>query len=224
MQARPLAGIPGILRAIVDAGTTVAILSGRPVREVLELIGDLGITVVGSHGHELRYPDGSVTAVDPEPVQREGLDRARDLVVLPEGMADRVESKIASVALHTRGLCEEDASVLIDKALALWHPLAAAHRLEVRHFDGGVELRSRGWHKGSALLQVLVAQPVDAFCVYVGDDETDEDAFRALRDRGVALRVGRCLSDSAAHGCLADCAAVRAFLLAWDRVTGGKPL
>jgi trehalose-6-phosphatase len=60
------------------------------------------------------------------------------------------------------------------------------------------------------------------FPVYVGDDETDEDAFRAVRDAGLGIRVGSDERPSAAAARLASCEEVRAFLAAWlERVEHG---
>jgi trehalose-phosphatase len=55
-------------------------------------------------------------------------------------------------------------------------------------FDGGIELRARGHDKGDAV-RTMLDQCVDAACAYLGDDTTDEDAFRAIRGHGLAVLV-----------------------------------
>jgi trehalose-6-phosphatase len=47
-------------------------------------------------------------------------------------------------------------------AMENWTPIALAHNLEVRRFNGGVELRCPGMDKGSALQIILSRQPDDA--------------------------------------------------------------
>ena len=49
------------------------------------------------------------------------------------------------------------------------------------------------WDKGKALfslLESLYTESSRVLPVYIGDDDTDEDAFRALSDRGIAIVVG----------------------------------
>jgi trehalose-phosphatase len=82
------------------------------------------------------------------------------------------------------------------------------------------------WDKGKALLfllDVLGLDREDVLPIYVGDDETDEDAFDAIRERGLGVVVRGEDDDrpTAAHLALEDPAQARAFLeeLAW--VVGG---
>jgi trehalose-phosphatase len=58
--------------------------------------------------------------------------------------------------------------------------------------------------------------PKVSMCVYIGDDETDEDAFEAIRARGYGIRVGDADTRTAARGFLPDVQAVREFLEAWS--------
>jgi trehalose-phosphatase len=102
-----------------------------------------------------------------------------------------------------------------ESMFAEWTRLAGLHDLECRRFNGGVEIRCAGWHKGDAVSELLLLQSSGVFPVYVGDDETDEDAFRIIRERGVGIKVGRSSYPSAARGFLKDCWAVKKFLEAW---------
>ena len=71
------------------------------------------------------------------------------------------------------------------------------------------------WDKGRAVDWLLDALGVDAIrdlVLYLGDDETDEDAFLALAGRGLGLHVGPEVSDSLRRYHLADPAAVATFL------------
>lgn len=71
--------------------------------------------------------------------------------------------------------------------------------LELLEFDGGVELRVSGRNKGSVVREVLAEEPTDAAVAYLGDDWTDEDAFRALRGRGLGVLVRDELRPTAAE-------------------------
>jgi trehalose-phosphatase len=92
----------------------------------------------------------------------------------------------------------------------------------VRRFLGGVELRVLGIDKGTALLELLGDAPDGTFCVYIGDDETDEDALAVIRDLGVGIKVGNTGHPTHARGRLPDPHAVRSFLEAWVEVTKGR--
>ena len=61
--------------------------------------------------------------------------------------------------------------------------------LQILDFDGGVEIRVRGRDKGSAVRAILEECGSNAAVAYLGDDFTDEDAFHALRGRGLTALV-----------------------------------
>ena len=61
--------------------------------------------------------------------------------------------------------------------------------LQVQEFDGGVELKASGHDKGTAVKTLLSEMGPGAVATYLGDDRTDEDAFKAIRGRGMAVLV-----------------------------------
>jgi trehalose 6-phosphate phosphatase len=219
MRARPFPRIRETLKALQETkATTLAVISGRPVAEVLNLLGNLKITLIGSHGYELLRPDGTLMVRDPRPEQQEGLRKARGLAV-GLNLEGRLEPKVASIAFHTRGMRDEMASRLEAQIFAACSGITHEHGLECREFNGGVEIRATGWHKGDALSSLLATQPEGALAVYVGDDETDEDAFKAIQAHGIGIRVGKPGVRTAARGFLADSQAVLDFLGTWLSVT-----
>jgi trehalose 6-phosphate phosphatase len=219
MCALPLDGVVDLLIQIRDRSETyLAIMTGRPISELLHLLGDLRIPVSGSQGTEFRHPDGTYQTHEPTDAQEERFRRAEweALQTCPEG---RIERKAASVAVHTRGMSPDSARCREDEVRRAWCEDADAFDLECRDFLGGVELRLRGIDKGTALAELLREQPASALCVYVGDDLTDEDAFNAIARRGYGVRVGRPDTPTAARGRLADPAAVKEFLDQWLSIT-----
>jgi trehalose-phosphatase len=221
MKAYPLPGIRGLLSAIAETDDTrLVLISGRPVHEVLTLLGDLEITVIGSHGFEHRSPEGELIVRSPDLDQLNGLEKASALAV-QLGFGERLETKIASVAFHTRGLPPLRASEMERSISSEWSALAPLHGLECRGFNGGVEIRSIGFNKGDALAALLADRLPGSLNVYIGDDDTDEDAFRMLAELGIGLgiRVGRPATPTAAGGLLPDCEAVKLFLETWLAVT-----
>lgn len=74
MHATPFPGVTSLLQEIIAGGQTqVAIISGRPVAEVLTLLDNLPVIVVGSHGYELWPIDGACVVRKPSPEQQRGL-------------------------------------------------------------------------------------------------------------------------------------------------------
>ncbi len=217
-KAQPLPGIPDTLRKIKeDPSTRLAVISGRPVCEVLTFLGDLGITLVGSHGFEMVLPGGELWVKSSNLQQLKGLEEAERLISI-QNLDAQLEVKVASIAFHTRGMTYRDAVDLEERIYRQWSLLAPAYELECRRFNGGVEIRTADRNKGVALTEIIAAQPGESFSVYIGDDESDEDAFRVLQGRGVGIKVGDPAMPTAAAGFLPDCVAVRNFLETWVEI------
>ncbi len=215
MQAYPYPGVPRILEGISRRRDTVlAIVSGRPLAEVLILAGPFDGIVIGSHGMEKRLATGDIVIKTAEQGQIQGLACAQSAAE-EIGLRELIELKPASVALHTRGLDPKEAERFEDRAARLWRAFSDRHGLEVRRFNGGVEVRATGWNKGDALEELCRGMPAGSAYVYLGDDDTDEDAFRTIRTRGYGIRVGDAGRPTAARGFLPDIPAVRDFLEAW---------
>jgi len=221
MEARPLPGVSEALAAVAATpGTSLLVVSGRPADEVARLLGDGCCAIIGAHGFERREAGGRLRRHAPAASQVEALRQAEQELARMD-LGGRGERKVASVAFHTRGLPAARARELEDAVAQAWTPLCAGEGLEVRPFAGGVELRVRGRDKGSALLAAGREAPAGALVIYVGDDDTDEDAFRALREEGIGIRVGRDDAPTAAQGRLPDCEAVLALLRAWPGLFEG---
>ncbi|MFL6089491.1 MAG: trehalose-phosphatase [Aeromicrobium sp.] len=167
----------------------VAIVTGRPVHQVLELGGFLGrpglehLVVCGQYGAE-RWD-----AVDGAPVPSGLTGPVRQaLDVLPGWLADhgvpdaRLESKGLAVAVHTRGLAEGAQAQLLGPLT----DLAGRLGLQVELGREVIELRAAGWDKGR-VIEGLVDEFGVRHVVFAGDDLGDLPAYDAvdrLRDRG----------------------------------------
>ena len=192
-RAVPYPEVAKVLGEIARAGgTRVVIVSGRPADEVPPLLSlDNPPEVWGSHGWERLLPDGRRTVEEPGEEARRGLDDAAHAVADLLRAGARLERKLASVALHWRGLPEAVIDDVKARALGAWQVHVAAGSLELLPFDGGMELRSIGCNKQYAVKAVLAETPPDSAVAYLGDDITDEDAFRAIKTRGLSVLVRR---------------------------------
>ena len=169
--ARPLDGAAEALGALADRYARVGVISGRPVRFLLEHVAAPGVDLWGEYGLE-RVIDGDIRAADGAPQWREAVEvvAARASAA---GVAERVERKSLSVTLHWRADPGREAAV---RAWAAGE--AARAGLEVLAARQAVELRPPLQRdKGTALAEA--AAGLGAAC-FLGDDRGDLAAFDAL--------------------------------------------
>lgn len=185
-QALPYPGVREIIGAMLRAGhTRLVVISGRWTQDLIPLLGlDQIPEIWGSHGWERLRPDGSYEPAELDERTLNALGQAYAWAGT-QGLAERCERKPASLALHWRGLAPEAAADLREQALAAWSPFVQEAGLVVSPFDGGVELRVPGRDKGFAVRAILAELGADVVVAYLGDDLTDEDAFRAIKGVGL---------------------------------------
>jgi trehalose 6-phosphate phosphatase len=195
-QVRPELAVPYpevlvALQEIIRAGgTRIVIVSGRSAGEIPPLLRlDPRPEIWGSHGWERLFPDGRHSVHEVSSGARQALEEAAHAAkgALLEGA--RLEKKLASIALHWRGLGDAQVRVVREQTVSVWQEIAATNDVETLDFDGGIELRAIGCNKQYAVKAVLAEAPGTAAVAYLGDDVTDEDAFRAITPRGVAILV-----------------------------------
>src|SRR4029078_7764656 len=168
----------------------VAILSGRDLDDVRGRIHVDGIVYAGSHGFDIAGAGGLrrelgaayLPVLDAAEMElREALD---------EIPGSQLERKHFSLAAHYRNVNEDDTS----KVARAVDEVAAKHR-ELRRINGKKVyelLPDIDWNKGKAVLWLLDTLELErgkAFPIFIGDDRHDEDAFRALEERGVGILV-----------------------------------
>jgi trehalose 6-phosphate phosphatase len=215
LEARPIAGAAALLERIVaSAGTRVAVISGRPTAQLRRLLDVGGLTFVGEHGWEIWDPGTGLARHPLPPSVADSLVRV-SAAARRERWGERLEEKRTSLVLHTRGMPEEEAS----RVARSFGDLCLAEKLEcglsLQPIDGGVELRATERDKGSAVRDILSTLPPGVFSIYLGDERTDEDAFRALAGRGLGIRVGLAERPSHAQHRLAGPEEVIEFLRRW---------
>ncbi len=144
------------------------------------------------------------------------LDRAGRILSQRLGSLEGVivERKKFAVAVHYRGVDPvrvEQVEAVLDEIAADHPELRKACGKKIFELQPGMD-----WDKGKALLFLLRALKLDRPDVlpfYIGDDVTDEDAFRALEGRGIGIVVRDRHYESAAAYSLRDPGEVREFLL-----------
>ncbi len=201
------------LRALVMQAP-VAILSGRDLDDVRQRVDIGAIVYAGSHGFDIAGPRGLRKEMATEFLPR--LDMIeKELGKQLTGIAGaRMERKRFSIAAHYRNVNESDVPK-VERAVS---EVAARYR-ELRKMDGKKVyelLPDIDWDKGKAVLWLLEALGLERAKVrpiYIGDDRTDEDAFRALEKSGVGILVNEQPRPTAASYSLKDSTEVERFLL-----------
>lgn len=203
--------VPGGLRPLLDRlsarlGGRLAVVSGRAVDDLEGHLSGCAAILSGSHGAELRYPDGRQIPVSAPLGLAEARESVRRLAAGGDGLL--VEDKPAGIALHYRQAPERGPEVD-----AFMGELAGRFGLALQRGKMVAELRPRGADKGSAVRRLMAEPPfAGARPVFVGDDLTDEDAFAAaaaLGGEGVLVGLAR---PSAARWRLAGVAEVTSWL------------
>ena len=201
----------------------VAILSGRDLDDVRGRVHVDGIVYAGSHGFDIAGAGGLRRELGAAylPVLDAAETELRE--ALDEIPGAQLERKHFSVAAHYRNVNEDDAFRV---ALAV-DAVAGRHR-ELRRIDGKKVyelLPDIDWNKGKAVLWLLEALGLERENVrpiYIGDDNTDEDAFRALKERGVGILVSERSQPTAASYSLRDPPEVERFLHALRECVGNE--
>lgn len=166
----------------------VAIISGRGLADLRARVGIAGLIYAGNHGAELEA-EGAGVAGPP------------DGLALPEGFLDRAREELEPFP----GVLVEDKGVTATVHYRLVNPsrlaeFFAAFRALVRDYEGRLRVNEGrkvfeispvgAWGKGEVLEWLMEGVGKGMMPIYVGDDTSDEEAFRAVRGKGMAVAIG----------------------------------
>jgi trehalose-phosphatase len=205
------------LRELAARAPVVAILSGRDLDDVRRRVNIDSIVYAGSHGFDIAGPDGLCRQMGTEFLSN--LDTAeKELHKALDGISGaRVERKRFSIAAHYRNVNENDVPK-VEQAVSE----VATRDPTLRRINGKKVyelLPDVAWDKGKAALWLLETLGLESRSggirpIYIGDDRTDEDAFRALEQRGIGILVSEQSQPTAASYSLKNPAEIERFLRA----------
>lgn len=214
-QAVPWPGARELLQQIQDRhDTRMAVVTGRPAAEIGPLLGlREPVEIWGLHGFERLHPDGRREREHlPEPVQQK-LDALHELLNR-DSFGGLFEAKPNAAVMHWRGAAAPLAAEIEQRTRTLFEPLAYVEGFRLLPFEAGLELRA-GRDKSAAVDALLAECAECGPAAYLGDDLTDEAAFRALKGRGLSVLVRPELRDTAADVWLRPPEELLAFLERW---------
>lgn len=219
---------PGVAKVIEDImnieNTRVVIVSGRKIADIIPLLDLKSLPEIwGSHGWERRLPDGSYYIWPLDKKHQEGLQKIR-AAIAGNMLNEYCEEKPRSMALHWRGAGDDEISRLrrfVDDSM---RPLCGRYGHDLREFDGGVEARAPGKNKGDVVRTIMSESPDNCLFVYLGDDQTDEDAFKIIERDGIGILAGESKRNSMARFYLKPPEELLDLLQNWrDALQGGSP-
>jgi trehalose 6-phosphate phosphatase len=223
-QARPYAGVRELLDYIQSQGRTrLAVVTGRPAADIAPLLALRSpVEVWGLHGAEHLSLDGDRQIEQPSHATRMHLDDVRRQL-RHDSFGGRFEDKANAAVMHWRGIPRRKARAIERRTRALFDAAAQFDGLGVLEFESGLELRV-GRDKGGAVDAILEETAPGAPVAYLGDDLTDEAAFRAVHASvrpSLSVLMRRQWRETAADIWLRPPAGLRLFLEKWARALGG---
>jgi trehalose 6-phosphate phosphatase len=193
-----------------------AIISGRSLKNIRKLVGLRKIYYAGNHGLEINGPGLKL-------VKHEAKKMASTVGKIYGDLKSElgnidgviVEDKGLTASIHYRLVAPRKLEDLKRIFTKIMKPYLSAGRIKIVRDKKVLEIRPNiNWDKGKAVLWIIDAlKPKGgALPIYLGDDKTDEDAFRALRGKGITILVSNAPRKSNAEYFLRDVDEVKAFL------------
>ena len=194
---------------------TVAIVSGRDLTNIKNLVQLNELIYAGSHGFEIEAPDGAKMELKSAREKLEDLEKAEQCIrsQLQSVPGILFERKRYAFAIHYRNVSEvetEEVRKTLVQISGSFSSLKLTSGKKVFEFRPGVN-----WDKGMAvnwIIERICGNKHESVPVYIGDDITDEDAFRAIKGTGTGILVGNHGSKSYADYSLEDTEQVYLFL------------
>lgn len=172
----------------------IGVVSGRALADVRKIVGIDGIYYSGNHGFEISGPDVELTKEEAErarPAISEICSVMKARSTQFEGMI--VEDKGPTASVHYRMVAEDKVTELKELFNELVDSSVREGKIRVTRGKKVLEIRPNvDWDKGRAvewLMDVVSKERGEVYPIYMGDDVTDEDAFLALKGKGLTVLV-----------------------------------
>lgn len=174
----------------------VYIVSGRSLKDIKETVGIGNIGYIGNHGFEMDVPHVVFGNFNFEQTRKVLVSLKTEIEkAVSSFKGSFVEDKGVTLSVHYRLLefgLQASIQGLLDEIVK---PFVARGEVSVSPGKKVFEIKPPvEWDKGRAVLWLLdklqKAEGKMPAVVYIGDDRTDEDAFRALKGKGVIIKVG----------------------------------
>ncbi|MDD5108209.1 MAG: trehalose-phosphatase [Candidatus Omnitrophica bacterium] len=175
----------------------LAIISGRSLKDIKNIIGLKEVIYSGNHGLEIEGPKIKFEA--------QVLPRLKLVIrAIAADMKKRflgikgvlIEDKGLTLSIHYRKVSKKDMPVFEKIIFEVTNPYVAGDNIKVNSGKKVYEIKPPiKWDKGKVVLWLLarrqfISGEKNVLPVYIGDDVTDEDVFKALKRKGLTVFVG----------------------------------
>jgi trehalose 6-phosphate phosphatase len=174
----------------------LVVISGRALSDVKRMVGIPGIIYSGNHGWEIEGVDIHFESLlSPEISAMFESIKYELAAKLCDIQGAFIEDKGATLSVHYR-LVPEDKQLLVKRLSHLtWQNYQKQNRIRVSPGKKVLEIRPPvDWDKGKAALWILRKQEIlkgkdKLLPIYIGDDVSDEEAFKALKGKAITILV-----------------------------------
>ena len=182
---------------------STGIISGRSLQEIRDLVGVKGLFYAGNHGFQIAF-QGIVWVHPAINGFKVGLQEiTRKLNYHMRGIKGiLVEDKKQTVSVHYRKVTGRTPGEIIKIISMVVEPYAKM--FAVTRGKKVYEVRPNiDWDKGKAVVKLsqLLDLKTKPLKIYIGDDQTDEDAFNVLGEDDISIRVGYKKDSKARYFC-----------------------
>lgn len=191
-----------ILKSLVESkNCCLSVLSGRKLSDIRKRIGIPGIYYGGNHGIDIagpgmRYTHPKASSTRPIILKIKHLLKKE----IEDIKGAWLEDKKFTLTLHFRAVKKKDISNVKKAFYKIAKRFLEEKSLTVIKGKKVLELKpDSSWDKGKAALLIMKAIKEKCFPVYIGDDQTDETAFKALSEKGITIRIGKSRKTSAEY-------------------------
>ena len=166
----------------------VALVSGRSIAYLDALFAPLRLPAAGLHGVERRKASGLIQGASFVDTQ---LDSARTALtaLVTAHPSTLLEDKGRTIAVHFRMAPHAEAAV---REVVCASAALLGNNYHIQEGNMMLEIKPRGFSKGSAIKAFMLEPPFSGRKpVFVGDDLTDQEGFKAVEDQGgISIAVG----------------------------------
>jgi len=190
-MAAPSGELIGLLQQLSsDNANEVVIISGRDADTLEKWLGKLPLNMIAEHGACVKYKGGEWK--EQTPLNTEWKEEVRPLMQLfvNRCAGSFIEEKNSTLAWHYRNTNAELGFIRSRELRNSLLQLTGNAPLQVVDGNKVLEVRMMGVDKGAASNSMIHRLNPD-FILCVGDDATDEDMFRAMRDKAYTIKIGR---------------------------------
>lgn len=213
--ANLLPNVKSLLRKLTrNHKFSIAIISGRSIKQLRQKVKIRGIGLVGNHGLEIESP----TLKYVHPLAKKSISVIKDIknrlnTACKPIKGSFIEDKGLTLSLHFRLVKKKDYPALKQSIHKVLVPYLIGKKVKITRGKKVLEIRPAvKWDKGSLVDYLLRRKKRMILPIYIGDDETDENAFKRLRKKGITVFVGRRNTTSNAEYYVKDTKEVVVFL------------